>query len=124
MVEEGQVVADARLEELHVLRHHADPAAQLAEPDGAQVGPAERDGAGGRIVEAEEQPREGRLAAAGAPEQAQHLPCSRRSEIALRTLSLVRASDRRRHPRPRHLRVGLWTVRGVAWKSSAPAASS
>ena len=61
------------MEQLHVLGDDADARPQRVEGRLAQVDAAQADAADLGIVEAEEQPREGRLARAGPPEQPEHL---------------------------------------------------
>ena len=67
-VEQRDVVADRPLEQLDLLGHEGDTAAQLGERDVGDRHPAEGDAAVGRLDESEQQPRERRLAAAGAPD--------------------------------------------------------
>ena len=72
-VEEGDVLAHARVEQLHVLTHQRRVRAHVGEPRLAEIDPTETDRARRRVVETEQETCEGRLAAAGAPEHAEHL---------------------------------------------------
>ena len=67
-VEQRHVLPDRALEQLDLLRDERDPAAQLGHRDVGDRHPAERHGAARRLDEAEQQPGERRLAAAGAPD--------------------------------------------------------
>mmetsp|Transcript_28211 Transcript_28211/g.59255 ORF Transcript_28211/g.59255 Transcript_28211/m.59255 type:complete len:244 (-) Transcript_28211:1273-2004(-) len=58
----GDVESDALVEEHDVLRHDAQLLAHRVELDVAQVLPVDADRAGGRVVEAEEQPQHSRFA--------------------------------------------------------------
>src|SRR5215470_6746689 len=71
-VEKCQIVADAGMKELHVLRNHADMVAQIFQGHSAQLLSIEVDTSGSRIIQAEEQAGNRRFAAAGASEQSQH----------------------------------------------------
>ena len=71
-VEEGDVVPQAAMEQLHLLGHQADPSPELVEAGLADVDAAEADRAGGRVVQAEQEPRHGRLAGTGASDEADH----------------------------------------------------
>ena len=61
----ADVVADGVVEQHGVLRDHADGAAQRLLGDVADVLAVDGDAPAGDVVEAEEQPRDGRLAGAG-----------------------------------------------------------
>src|SRR5258708_36712458 len=54
-VEKCQIVADAGMEELHILRNHADMAAQIFQSHSAKLLSIEVDTSRSRIVQAEEQ---------------------------------------------------------------------
>ena len=69
-VEQGDVVADRALEQLDLLRHEGDPPAQLGHRDVGDRNTAEPHGAAGRLDEAQQQPGERGLAAAGAADDA------------------------------------------------------
>ena len=69
--EEGEVVAERRAEELHVLAHHRDPAAEVVGGGVPHVDPAEPHAAVGHVPEACQQTAEGGLAAAGAADHAE-----------------------------------------------------
>ena len=71
LVEEGQVLAHRGAEDLHILRHHAHPLAQSVQSEVADRLATEADLSLLDVVEAEEQARQGALAAAGASEEAQ-----------------------------------------------------
>src|SRR5260370_42390238 len=70
-VEKCQIVADAGMEELHILRNHADMAAQIFQSHSAKLLPIEVDTPRSGIVQAEEQAGNRRFAPAGASEQSQ-----------------------------------------------------
>ena len=59
-----QVLAHGRVEEVRLLGHHPDRLGERAERDLLHVGPVDRDDALGRLVEARDQVRDGRLAGA------------------------------------------------------------
>src|SRR5215469_4129038 len=71
-VEKCQIVADTGMEELHILRNHADMVAQIFQGHSAQLLSIEVDTSGSGIIQAEEQAGNRRFAAAGASEQSQH----------------------------------------------------
>jgi len=73
-VEERQVVAHAGLKQLHILGDHRHAPPQIVQPELAQIDPVQPHHTGRYIVEPEDQPRHGRLAAARAPQQSQHAP--------------------------------------------------
>ena len=61
----ADVVGDGVVEEDGVLRDHADRGAERGLRHVADVLPVDGDAAAGHVVEAEEEPRDGRLAGAG-----------------------------------------------------------
>ena len=73
-VEEGQVVAHAGAEQLHILGDDGHALAQRFSLASRRSTPSRRISPAGRVVQAEDQPRQGGLAAAGASQQPQHLP--------------------------------------------------
>ena len=66
---EGDVVAQRAVEERHVLRHVADVAPHVGRVELAQVDAVEQHRAVGRLVQAHDQPLDGRLARAHAADQ-------------------------------------------------------
>src|SRR5262249_11421339 len=72
--EEGQVVAHGGPEELHLLGDQPYPALHGPRRDAAQVDAPEGNGPRRGVVEAEQEASDGRLAAAGAPQEAQRPP--------------------------------------------------
>ena len=73
----GDVVVDRVVEQHRVLRHDADRAAQAVLRDLADVLAVDRDRAGVDVVEAEQQPRQRRLAGAARPD---HRDCRARRD--------------------------------------------
>ena len=73
-VEKCQIVADAGMEELHILCNHANMAAQIFQNHGTKLLTIEVDSSGSGIVHAEEQAGKCRFATAGASQQPQRPP--------------------------------------------------
>src|SRR5262249_29181198 len=73
-VEERQVITQAGVEEMHLLSDQTDALANRREAERPQVHAPEAHTARPWIVETQEQPRQRRLATAGAPDDAQHAP--------------------------------------------------
>ncbi len=69
-----EVLRDRAVEEIGVLAHHRDEAAELIEGEVAQVVAADHDAPPLRVVEAEEEPGDGGLARAARPHDADALP--------------------------------------------------
>ena len=70
----ADVVADRIVEQHGVLRHHADRGAQRGLRHVANVLAVDQDAAAGDVVEAEQQPRNRRLAGAGRPDDGDGVP--------------------------------------------------
>ena len=70
----ADVVADGVVEQHRVLRHHADRGAQRVLRDIADILAVDQDAAAGDIVEAEQQPRDRRLAGAGRADDGDGMP--------------------------------------------------
>jgi hypothetical protein len=70
-IEEGQVVAHGGLEQLHLLRHHPHAAAQFDQRHVARVHAAQQEAPLAGVVEAEQQPGQGGLAAPRAAQQSE-----------------------------------------------------
>src|SRR5260370_74650 len=94
-VEKCQIVADAGMEELHILRNHADMAGQIFQSHSAKLLSIEVDTSRSRIVQAEEQAGNRRFAAAGASEQSQHFARLKLERDVLQDvlLSIIAESD-------------------------------
>src|SRR5687767_6410209 len=71
-IPERQVIPYGAMEELYLLCHYPDTPAQLGQLHLAQLAAAEVNRPLLRVVESRQQPRDRRLAAASAAEQAQH----------------------------------------------------
>ncbi len=69
-IEQGHVVADRPGEEFDLLGHQRDPTAQLGDRDVGDRHPTEPDHARGRLDQSQDEAGERRLAAAGAPDDA------------------------------------------------------
>ncbi len=70
----ADIVADGVVEQHGVLRHHADGGAQRRLRDVADILAVDQDAAAGDIVEAEQQPRDRRLAGAGRADDGDGVP--------------------------------------------------
>src|SRR5258708_14606668 len=115
-VENCQVVADAGMEELHILRNHADMAAQIFQSHSAKLLSIEVDTPRSGIVQAEEQAGNRRFAAAGASEQSQHFARLKLERNVLQDvlLSIITERkgaecDRQRRARQRGMHLELTT---------------
>ena len=69
-----QVLADAAVEEIAVLRHHADAGAQIGKVKVAHVGPGDFHAAPKHVIQARNQIHDRRLARAAGPDDGVHLP--------------------------------------------------
>src|SRR6266568_4074721 len=72
LVEEGQVVAHGRVEQLHILCDHPNHVSQVGTASLAQVGTSQADHSPGGIVQAKEEACDRRFAAACASQQTEH----------------------------------------------------
>ena len=108
----ADVVADGVVEQHGVLRHHADRGAQRALRHVADILPVDGDAPAGQVVEAEQQPRDRRLAGAGRADDrdraaGRHLEAQAFEDLALRLVGEAHvleadraAGDRRAASRP------------------------
>src|SRR5260370_17435810 len=94
-VEKCQIGGGGGVEELEILRKHADRAAQIFQSHSAKLLSIEVDASRSRIVQAEEQAGNRRFAAAGASEQSQHFARLKLERDVLQDvlLSIIAESD-------------------------------
>src|SRR3546814_20629875 len=82
------VVAHGAEEQRDVLHHEADAAADVGGVVLPQIHAVHQDGALGRLVEADEQPADGRLAGADAADDADPLARDRKSAVSGKSVSV------------------------------------
>ena len=74
VIKESEIVAHAGLKKLDILGHHADAAAIALQPYTGWVDPANAELTTSRVIEAQEQTRQGALATAGPSQHTQDMP--------------------------------------------------